>query len=281
MKLNISAIAKPLVGISVNLFSRNKYGRYVYSLIVRNTMDQKQTVKFGDVKIVFHVPNRLNKYRADSFASKEPETLQWIDSIPSGSILWDIGANVGLYSCYAAKSRNCLVYAFEPSVFNIELLARNIFQNELTKHITIVPLPLSDKLAENTLNMTSKDWGGALSSFGETYGQDGQEMEKIFEFKTIGLTMLDAVNLLKIPLPDYIKIDVDGIEHLILKGGNSVLENVKGVIIEIDESFERQFKDSGQYLTEAGLVMKYKSSADKSADPKLKNCYNQVWVKQI
>ena len=280
MKLNISAIAKSFVGISVNLFSRNKYGRYVYGLIVRNTMDQKQTVKFGEVKIVFHVPNRLNKYRADSFASKEPETLEWIDSIPSGSILWDIGANVGLYSCYAAKSRNCLVYAFEPSVFNIELLARNIFQNELTKHITIVPLPLSDKLAENTLNMTSKDWGGALSSFGETYGQDGKEMEKIFEFKTIGLTMLDAVNLLKIPQPDYIKIDVDGIEHLILKGGNSVLENVKGVIIEIDESFERQFKDSGQYLTEAGLVMKYKSSADKSADPKFKDCYNQVWVKQ-
>jgi FkbM family methyltransferase len=281
MKINISAITKSLVGSAVNLFGSNKYGRYVYGLVVNNAMDQKQTVKYGEVKIDFHIPNRLNKYRADSFASKEPETLEWIDSIPSSSILWDIGANVGLYSCYAAKSRNCLVYAFEPSIFNIELLARNIFQNGLTKNITIVPLPLSDKLAENTLNMTNTDWGGALSTFGETYGQDGKEMEKIFEFKTIGLTMLDAVNLLKIPQPDYIKIDVDGIEHLILKGGISVLENVKGVIIEIDEGFEKQFKDSTQYLTEAGLVMKYKSSADKSADPKFKDCYNQVWVKQI
>lgn len=279
--MNISAITRSLVGSSVNLFGSNKYGRYVYELVVNNAMDQKQTVKYGEVKIDFHIPNRLNKYRADSFASKEPETLEWIDSIPVGSILWDVGANVGLYSCYAAKSRNCLVYAFEPSVFNIELLARNIFQNGLTKNITIVPLPLSDKIAENTLNMTSTDWGGALSTFGEPYGQDGKEMEKIFEFKTIGLTMLDAVNLLKIPQPDYIKIDVDGIEHLILKGGISVLENVKGVIIEIDEGFEKQFKDSTQYLTEAGLVMKYKSSADKSADPKFRDYFNQVWVKQI
>ena len=59
-------------------------------------------------------------------------------------------------------------FAFEPSVFNLELLARNIFGNDLVRQITIVPLPLSDTLAVNTLNMTSTEWGGALSSFGQS-----------------------------------------------------------------------------------------------------------------
>jgi FkbM family methyltransferase len=249
-------------------------------LIVSNQIKEKLTVIYGQVKIDFHVPNQLNRFRASSFATKEPETLEWIDSLDFNSVLWDIGANVGLYSCYAAKSRNCIVYAFEPSIFNIEILARNIFINNLEDCITIVPLPLSDKTSESSLNMTSTDWGGALSTFGEIYGQNGNAMKKIFTFKTIGISMQDAVNNLKIPQPDYIKIDVDGIEHLILKGGISVLKNVKELIIEIDENFEKQFKDSNKYLTDAGFIMKSKNNADKSGDLNFSNCYNQVWINQ-
>ena len=44
--------------------------------------------------------------------------------------------------------------------------------------------------------------------------------------------MVDAVNPLNIPQPDYIKMDVDGIEHLILKGGISILDKVKGLLVE-------------------------------------------------
>jgi len=53
--------------------------------------------------------------------AKEPDTLMWIDKIPEHSVFWDVGANVGLYSCYAAKARNCIVFAFEPSVFNLRV----------------------------------------------------------------------------------------------------------------------------------------------------------------
>ena len=278
--MKLRSILKCLVCRLVKFFGKNQYGRYVYGLIVKNELDQKQTINHGSVKIDFYVPNKINKFRADSFSSKEPETLEWIDAMPFNSILWDIGANVGLYSCYAAKSRNCIVYAFEPSVFNIETLARNIFLNGLSKSITIVPLPLSDKIAENELNMTSTEWGGALSTFGETYGQNGTEMKNIFAFKTIGITMVDAVNLFKITQPHYIKIDVDGIEHLILKGGHSVLKNVKEILIEIDENFEKQFNDSTKYLTDAGFIMKYKNRADNSTDSKFNNCFNQVWINQ-
>ena len=208
-------------------------GRYVFEKIIKTMMEQKKEVNHFGLKLTFSISNALNKYRVDSFSTKEPETLEWIDAMPEGCILWDIGANIGLYSCYAAKRRSCRVFAFEPSVFNLELLARNIFNNGLLDRISIIPLPLSDELAINTLNMTTTEWGGALSTFGQNYGHDGQVMSKVFQFPTIGLTMVDAVELLKIPQPDYIKIDVDGIEHLILKGGIPVLVRTKVILIEI------------------------------------------------
>ena len=43
-------------------------------------------------------------------------------------------------------------------------------------------------------------------------------------------------------IPDYIKIDVDGLEHLILEGGDKLFENkkVKSVLIEVNENFKIQ-----------------------------------------
>ena len=76
-------------------------------------MVKVQTVSHGGVSKLA-VPNWLAGWRVDTFSSKEPETLEWIDSLPEGSVLWDVGANVGLYSVYAAKKRRCRVWAFEP-----------------------------------------------------------------------------------------------------------------------------------------------------------------------
>jgi FkbM family methyltransferase len=242
---------------------------------------RKQEIQHRGVRLTFSVPNTVSKYRAESFSDKEPETLEWIEGIPFGSVVWDIGANVGLYTCYAAKARGCRVFAFEPSVFNLELLARNVFLNGLTGQVTIVPLPLSDELALNKLNMTSTVWGGAMSSFGQSYDYDGQQLHIVFEFPTIGLSMPDATNLLKIPKPDYIKMDVDGIEHLILKGGGSILLGAKAVLLEINDRFTVQATDSRKYLQEAGFFLKEKRHADcyNTDSGPGRFTFNQIWTK--
>jgi len=257
--------------------SRNRIGRYFIEQVLNAAVSIVSSVRHQGVDLTFYVPNRVNYFRVDTFSTKEPETLEWIDSIPRGSVVWDVGANVGLYTCYAAKARGCRVVAFEPSVFNLDLLARNVFLNGLTDQVTIVPLPLSDALTTSTLNMSSTEWGAALSSFGQTYGQDGLPLAKIFEFKTIGITMAGAVNLLKIAQPDYVKMDVDGIEHLILKGGGKILQNTKGMLIEINEEFEKQRMDSACYLNKAGLVLKEKRHSDMFENSVYKNSYNQIW----
>ena len=91
--------------------------------------------------------------------------------------------------------------------------------------------------------------------------------------------MNDAKNLLKISQPDYIKIDVDGIEHLILKGGEKVLLNTKELLIEVNERFERQKNNCSKYLKELGFSLKEKKRSDLFKGTDFSSSYNQLWVK--
>lgn len=258
----------------VDVVTTSRYGRYLFDQFLDVVMSRTRKVKHNGVELVFAVPNGVSWARADSFSVKEPETLEWLDNMEPGSVVWDIGANVGLYSCYAAKRHGCKVYAFEPSVFNLELLARNIFLNGLIEKVVIVPLPLSDRLTTSTLNMSMTDWGGAMSTFGESYTHDGKPLNKVFEFSTVGLSMDDAVSRLDITQPDYIKMDVDGIEHLILQGGISVLTKVRGVLIEINDEFDKQSTDTIQYLSAAGLELLEKRHSEMFEDTFV---FNQIW----
>ncbi len=277
MKAAIKKVLKSGIRFALNVLMKSAIGRYSIDQVLDISLSRAKTVQHQGLALTFAVPNKLNFFRVDSFSAKEPETLEWIDGIPQGSVLWDIGANIGLYTCYAAKARRCRVVAFEPSVFNLELLARNISLNGLTGNVTIVPFPLTDALTISTLNMTTTEWGGAMSTFDQSYTYDGSVLKKVFELRVIGLSMDEALALLRIAQPDYIKMDVDGIEHLILKGGTEVLKNIKSVLIEINDVFEEQAVNSVRYLREAGLVVKAKRHANMFDHSPYKNSFNQIW----
>ena len=98
-------------------------------------------------ELKFASPNPLTLWRANTFASKEPETLAWIDGMCREDVLWDIGANVGLYTVYAAKTRVKSVFSFEPSIFNLELLGRNCSVNKVEDKVVIFPIALLNKMA--------------------------------------------------------------------------------------------------------------------------------------
>jgi FkbM family methyltransferase len=266
--------------IAINLIailSTNKIGRYFNEHLAKHISEQKNVIKYNNVKLNFYSPNRINKFRIETFSSKEPETLKWIENFKENGVLWDIGANIGLYTCYAAKLKNTSVYAFEPSVFNIELLTKNVFLNQLSKKVTIVPLPLVDKIKESEFNLTSKDIGGSNSTFSKDYTYDGSKLKKEFHYKMLGINMNDCVNVLKIKQPDYIKIDVDGIEHLILEGGNQVLRQTRSVLVEVDEKFTLQVEKTKKYLTESGLKLTEKKHSDLIEKSKFKSVFNQIW----
>lgn len=281
MMQSIKQAAKSAVRAAAHLTGRTKLGAYFHDQVIRLNMEHVVEVKHNGAALRFAAPNSLCRWRAETFASKEPETLEWIDAIPRGAVFWDVGANVGLYSVYAAKTRGLRVWSFEPSVFNLELLARNVALNGLAADVCIVPVALSDKLASSQMRLTTTEWGGALSTFGEKFGWDGKAIPQVFEFRTIGLTMEDAIRRLDIPQPQYIKMDVDGIEHLILSGGAGVLGSVQQVLIEINDDFKAQAEQCAQRLSKAGLVLREKRHSEiiATSSSGFEGCFNQVWVR--
>ena len=85
--------------------------------------------------------------------------------------------------------------------------------------------------------------GGALNLFGEKFDFEGKEFKSNMKYNLLGTTMNYFIENSILDIPDYIKIDVDGIEHLILQGGDKFLNNekVKSLSIEINENFTEQY----------------------------------------
>jgi FkbM family methyltransferase len=271
IKKIINFIAKTIL-----FLLKNKAGSYILDSLLKQQFNTTKTIRLNQNSILeLSVPNRLTMYRAKTYFTKEPETIEWLDEIKLNSIVWDIGANVGLYSLYAAKQRNCDIVAFEPSVFNLELLARNISKNNLSDKITIVPLALSDKEGSGLFNMSNPEWGGALSTFDKKFDQYGNTIDVKFNYSIQGVSGDSMVNKMGLTQPDYLKIDVDGVEHFILSGMQEILPKVKSVIIEINDEFEEQLKITHELLIKAGFALKKKCV---EGVPKGVLLFNQWWV---
>ena len=63
---------------------------------------QGSAILARDLELKSVTPNEVTRFRAHTFADKEPETLAWIEEYGGPGVFFDIGANVGLYSIYYA-----------------------------------------------------------------------------------------------------------------------------------------------------------------------------------
>ena len=246
-----------------------------------------KSIKILDKEIKFFVPNQLLEWRVDTYFSKEPETLEWIDSFQEKEnlIFWDIGANIGLYSIYnSLKHPKSTTIAFEPSSSNLRVLTRNISINNLEKNIKVVSIPLTNK--ENIFQEMKEGQfveGGALNSFGEKFDFEGKEFKPTMKYNLLGTTINYFLENSILDIPDYIKIDVDGIEHLILEGGDKFLNDkkVKSLSIEINENFKEQYDKVLNLMNKYEFKLLHKKHNDDmfSEQSKFKNTYNYIFKK--
>ena len=246
-----------------------------------------KSIKILDKEIKFFVPNQITNWRVDTYFSKEPETLEWIDSFEKKEnlIFWDIGANIGLYSIYnSLKNPKSTTIAFEPSSSNLRVLTRNISINNLEKNIKVVPIPLTNK--ENIFQEMNEGHfieGGALNSFGEKFDFEGKEFKPTMKYNLLGTTMNYFIENSILDIPDYIKIDVDGIEQLILEGGDKFLNDkkVKSLSIEINENFKEQYDKVLNLMNKYEFKLLHKKNNDDmfSEQSKFKNIYNYIFKK--
>lgn len=235
------------------------------------------------LNLTFLTPNRVCDFRVETFATKEPETLAWIDKFGGEGAFYDVGANVGLYSVYYAKRHTGNVYAFEPSVFNLSLLARNAAANEVGNRIVIVPTPLTANEEISQFRLTSTQMGAALSSFGLDVGFDGNPIQAILEYTTLGVSLDFLVrHALVAEPPVLLKIDVDGIEPLILRGASEILDSpsLKSVLIEVNNEVKEFAQLIESSLHSHGFELVDVVHGSMFNGTKFSSIGNQIWIRR-
>lgn len=192
----------------------------------RNTV----TIKARDKAIQFRTPTLRALWRAETLLTKEPATIGWIDTFDRNDIFWDVGANIGIYSLYAAKVRGVLTLAFEPAAFNHALLCDNIRLNGLEDRVAAYGLAFSNSSELGRLSVADDEPGAAVASV-EDVGV-GRLKQAVLVF-----SVDDFIERFQPPFPTHIKIDVDGLETQILEGSRRTLADprLKSLLVEVDE----------------------------------------------
>ncbi len=166
--------------------------------------------------------------------------------LKEGDVVFDCGANLGLFSCIAA-SKGCVSYAFEPTkrLYDDLKICSDYYNNK------IVPCnyALSDKTGVAELAM-SPDWDVANtiveSSMNTIISKDGYEKYETVETITID----DFVINHKIEKVDFIKADIEGAERYMLLGAVKTLSKMAPRLAICTY----HFKDDPQVLEE--IIMK-------------------------
>lgn len=197
--------------------------KYIYINIRLYQFNQEVVILFYNKKIKARVK------KGDGIAANyhsvfhEPvDTIFLINYLNSSDHLIDIGANVGHFSLVAAKIAKCKVMAIEPIPETFSRLTKNVALNELNELVDCRNIGLSNESGSlhfsDNLNTTNK----VISE-----GRKGVE---------IAVHTLDDLTA-KLS-PTILKIDVEGYEYFVLKGGLKTLnsDSLKVIIVELNES---------------------------------------------
>jgi FkbM family methyltransferase len=198
----------------------------------------------GDLEVAFTVVNQATAWRAQTAMTKEPGTIAWIAEFKPGELLIDIGANVGIYSLCAARFSGVRVIAFEPESQNYALLNENIYQNALHDSVTAYCVALSDETKFDLLYLTQFLAGGSCHSFGASLSPNLKLRHAPFRQGCFATTLDKLVADGVVPVPQYVKIDVDGIEHQVVRGANATFRDprVRSVLIELNTALDEHWE---------------------------------------
>ncbi len=161
----------------------------------------------------------------------EPNVIDKILSL-SGSIqtAYDVGANIGYMTLALCAGANAgSVYAFEPAPSNISTIREMASENHLTDRLMIIAKALSDKNEIQLLHT----WHSSAMFFLES-ARDNQQVNPANAFNVETCTMDSFVFDGSNKSPDFIKIDVEGAEDLVIKGALRTLRTFHPrILIEI------------------------------------------------
>ncbi|MBV0900412.1 FkbM family methyltransferase [Haloarcula salina] len=166
-------------------------------------------------------PGDLIHYQS-TLTSEQPVYEDFVNSIENNDIVWDIGANLGIYGLLATET-GCDVSFFEPHPESVERIFQNIAHNEYDA--TVYEAALSNE--SGTVDfVTGLQWSGAgvnainSGNLAENYDKRYDNSKII----TVDTQRADAIRDNGATPPTVAKIDVEGAEMDVLLGGPSVFD---------------------------------------------------------
>lgn len=159
--------------------------------------------------------------------------------VKENMVVVDIGANIGVHALKLASlvGRNGIVYAVEPTQWALNKLERNCALNPNINNIKPFRIALSDKTH--------------LAKTYEFKSQWSLDKQEHIESGVIDyMTFDDFISVNNISDIDFIKLDVDGYETKILKGGRDYLKmNRPVILVEMSDYWQKKVGDSLAELT--------------------------------
>ena len=156
------------------------------------------------------------------------ESLQYdrhTDFIPqSGWTVFDVGANIGVFTLLQA-TLGATVYSFEPNPDSYGRLLRNVTANKLGDCVRLFPTALGHERGMGSLHVI----GGGTTGGVVTPVKAGASASGV----AVPMTTLDeVVSTLPGLSIDLLKIDAEGSEVAILRGGERTLDHVQRIMVE-------------------------------------------------
>ena len=170
--------------------------------------------------------------------------------VRANDVVWDIGANVGLFA-FAAAARagpKGRVIAVEPDTFLVGCLRRSVrLQPNTSAPVTVVSAAIASEISLREFTVASRSRASnAMRGYGQTL------MGPPSESQTVVALNLDWLAS-KLPPPNVIKCDVEGAEAEVFSGQARILNEIRPVIIcEVSHAAAAQMTE---ILGESGYVL--------------------------
>lgn len=170
----------------------------------------EKQIKIGD--LIYKISTDDNYLEAMGI-NFEPHMVQLFRAlIGPDDVVADIGANIGL-TAILFSSLAKQTYAFEPSRSTFRILSENLARNRI-KNVEAINLGLGNKKETLTITFAKNNRSGGYVS-DKIHPQTGHVTEEIC------IDTLDEFFPFTAPAPTFLKIDVEGFEQNVLKGGGT------------------------------------------------------------
>jgi FkbM family methyltransferase len=206
------------------------------------------------------VPEQREAWRTGTYEDRMIGVARGL--LPDGGLFVDVGANVGFYTCGVGVDvlrRRGAVYAFEPVSSNRRLLRKNVAVNGLGGVITVLPLALGEERGK--LVMRRVPVGNASNAVGQNMLSewDRDEVERReWPSEEVDVVRLDdwSSDLLRC---DVLKVDVEGADLLVLRGGIQTINRFRPVILaEFNPYWMRQIGQNIDDVRRFGGEVRYR-----------------------